>query len=56
LDEQHNLGEDVTGEYLQLDLDEPTDVDEVVIGFRRGGEFYELLSVEPPVEAEVTKR
>ncbi|WP_158547229.1 hypothetical protein [Haloferax sp. Atlit-12N] len=43
-------------EYLTLTLDEATGVDEVVLGFRKDGEFYELISLEPPVEAEIRQR
>ncbi|WP_160166858.1 hypothetical protein [Haloferax denitrificans] len=36
-----------------MNLGEQTDVDEVVLGFRKNGAFYELLTVSPPIEAEV---
>ncbi|WP_411964737.1 hypothetical protein [Haloferax sp. YSMS24] len=43
-------------EHLEVELGEDCDVEEVVLGFRKGGEYYELVVVEPPVKAEIQKR
>ncbi|MRW79945.1 MULTISPECIES: hypothetical protein [Haloferax] len=46
----------MTEDHFKLLLDEPTDVEEVVLGFRLNGEFHELVSVSPPVEAILRER
>ncbi len=43
----------MSDECFRLNLGEQTGVDEVVLGFRKDGAFYELLTVSPPIEAEV---
>ncbi|MGB9956796.1 hypothetical protein ACOZ4B_10450 [Haloferax prahovense] len=45
----------MSDEYFRLTLGEQTDVDEVVLGFRKGGEYYELAVLEPPLQAEIRK-
>jgi hypothetical protein len=39
-----------------LELGESSTVDEVVLGFRRDDQFYELASLSPPVKATLDKR
>ncbi|MCO8267863.1 hypothetical protein NKF06_15025 [Haloferax sp. AB510] len=43
----------MSDECFRLNLGEQTAVDEVVLGFRKNGTFYELLTVSPPIEAEL---
>lgn len=43
-------------EHLEVELGEGCDVEEVVLGFRKEGEFYELAVFEPPVRAVVTQQ
>jgi hypothetical protein len=45
-----------TDEYVRVEIDGADGIDEVVLGFRREGELYELTAMEPPMEAEITKR
>lgn len=42
-------------EHLEVELGEASGVEEVVLGFRKGGEYYELAVVEPPLRAELRK-
>lgn len=44
---------DVAG--IRLEVSGSSDIDEVVLGFRRDGQFYELASLSPPVEATLDK-
>ncbi|SEL21791.1 hypothetical protein [Haloferax larsenii] len=41
---------------LQLLLDEDTDVDEVVLGFKKNGTFHELVTIEPPLDVCIRQR
>ena len=41
---------------VRLSLGDSVDVDEVVLGFRKNGEYYELAAVSPPVTAHVERR
>ncbi|MRW97010.1 MULTISPECIES: hypothetical protein [Haloferax] len=46
----------MSNEHLEIELGEESGVEEVVLGFRKDGEYYELAVVEPPVKAEIRKR
>ncbi|WP_396611419.1 hypothetical protein ACH9L7_14605 [Haloferax sp. S1W] len=35
---------------FQLLLSEDTDVEEVVLGFKKGGELHELVTIKPPIQ------
>lgn len=39
--------------HVRVELDEDTDVDELLIAFRRDGELHVLAEREPPVSAEM---
>ncbi|WP_416840110.1 hypothetical protein [Haloferax sp. DFSO52] len=43
-------------EHLEVELGEGSGVEEVVLGFRKDGEYYELAVVEPPVKAKIRKQ
>ncbi|MRX21550.1 hypothetical protein GJR96_06220 [Haloferax sp. MBLA0076] len=46
----------MTDDCFRLMIDEPTEVEEIVLGFRMRGEFHELVSITPPVEATLQER
>jgi hypothetical protein len=40
---------------IRLEVSESSSIDEVVLGFRRDGQFHELASLSPPVKATLDK-
>jgi hypothetical protein len=49
------MANDSQSTIVRLDVAESDGIDEVIIGFRKDGELYELAGSEPPVTAELRK-
>ena len=49
------MSTDPDSSFVQLKVADPTDIEEVILAFRKDGELQELASMEPPVRAELKK-